>query len=711
MTDKAIHYTVDGDGIATISWDMPGRSMNVMNEDSLAQFFAAVDKAIGDDKVKGVIIASAKRDFIAGADLEMMLGLKGAQAIFEMVYGLNQRFRAIETAKKPFAAALNGMALGGGYELALCCNYRVAAQDERARVGLPEALVGLMPGAGGTQRLPRLIGMREALPLLLEGKKVPLGAALDKGMIHRIVPKDDLLKEAKRWLMDEGDPVQPWDKKGFRIPGGDVQSPKGYELFIPGNAMLREKTYGNYPNALAIMSSVYEGCSTVLDVGLRVESRYFTQAISTPEAKAMLRTLFFSLQAANKGARRPKDEPKSEIRKIGMLGAGMMGAGIAHVSAMAGIEVVLIDRSVEDAEKGKAVSQGILDKLVDKGGMTAAARDDVLARITATTDYGLLEGADLVIEAVFEDRALKAEVTKKAEAVIAGDAVFASNTSTLPITGLAKTSARPKNFIGLHFFSPVPKMQLVEIIMGRETGPAALARAMDYVKAIGKTPIVVNDGRGFYTSRVFGTYVREGLALLEEGVNPALIENAGKIAGMPVGPLEVADAVSLELVHKIQKQTKADLGKDYKTQPGDSVIELFVEKLGRLGRKAGKGFYDYPADGPKRLWPDLAKHFPRKAEQPDVEEVKRRLMSIQGIETVRCVEEKVLTDPRDADLGSIFGWGFPPFTGGTLSYIDGRGAERFVRDCDALAQKYGERFAPPPLLRDMAAKGERFHAA
>jgi 3-hydroxyacyl-CoA dehydrogenase/enoyl-CoA hydratase/3-hydroxybutyryl-CoA epimerase len=695
MTDKAIHYAVDSDGIATITWDLPGRSMNVMNEDSLTQFFAAVDQAIADDAVKGVIIASAKRDFIAGADLEMMLGLEGAQAIFDMVYGLNTRFRTIETAKKPFVAALNGMALGGGYELALCCNYRVAAQDDRARVGLPEALVGLMPGAGGTQRLPRLIGMREALPLLLEGRKLKLGAALDKGMIHRIVPKDELLAEAKRWILEEGDAVQPWDRQGFRLPGGEVQSPKGYELF----------------NALAIMSSVYEGCSTVLDVGLRVESRYFTQVISSPEAKAMIRTLFFSLQAANKGARRPKDEPKSEIRKIGMLGAGMMGAGIAHVSAMAGMEVVLIDRSVADAEKGKAVSKGILDKQVERGGLTAEARDAVLARITPTTDYDLLKGADLVIEAVFEDRALKAEVTRKAEAVIGSEAVFASNTSTLPISGLATSSARPKTFIGLHFFSPVPKMQLVEIIMGAETGPAALARAMDYVRAIGKTPIVVNDGRGFYTSRVFGTYVREGLALLEEGVNPALIENAGKIAGMPVGPLEVADAVSLDLVHKIQKQTKADLGADYKPQPGDGVIELFVEKLGRLGRKAGKGFYDYPADGPKRLWPDLGKHFPRAAEQPDVEEVKRRLMSIQGLETVRCVEEKVLTDPRDADLGSIFGWGFPPFTGGTLSYIDGRGAESFVRDCDTLAQKYGERFAPPPLLRDMAAKGERFHAA
>ncbi len=708
MTDM-ITTNIDTDGIATLTLDMPGRSMNVLSEASIAAIAEAARAAIADEKIKGVVLASAKRDFIAGADLDMLLGLEGAEDIFEKMSEIQSLFREIETCGKPFVAAINGMALGGGFEIAMACHHRIAAEDERARIGLPEALVGLMPGGGGTQRLPRMIGIRPALPLLLEGRKLRVGDALAAGLIDAVAPKDQLIAQAKRWILDTGDAVQPWDKKGYKIPGGGVQSPSGYETFMPGNAMLRNKTLGNYPNALAIMSSVYEGMQTVIDVGLRVETRYFTQVVRTPEAKAMIRTLFFSMQEANKLARRPADAPKGSFKKIGVLGAGLMGAGIAHVSALAGIDVALLDVDLEAAEKGKAASAGILERSVKRKRMTSEDRDAILARITPTTDYDDLKGADLVIEAVFEDRAIKNEVTKKAEAVIGKDAVFASNTSTLPITGLAEASARPENFIGLHFFSPVDRMPLVEIIPGAETAEATLAHAMDFVKAIGKTPIVVGDARGFFASRVFATYTGEGLAMLAEGVNPALIENAGRIAGMPMGPLELSDAVSIGLMDHIAKQTEADLGKDYRAGPGREVIELFAGTLGRTGKAAGKGFYDYPAEGPKRLWPDLGKHFARTENQPDVETVKRRLMHIQGVETARCVEENIVTDPRDADVGSILGWGFAPFTGGVLSYIDMVGAKAFVDECEALAEECGPRFTPPALLRDMAAKGKGFY--
>ncbi len=708
MTDM-ITTGIDTDGIATLTLDMPGRSMNVLSEASIAAIAKAARAAIADDRIKGVILASGKRDFIAGADLDMLLGLEGAEDVFEKMSEFQSLFREIETCGKPFVAAINGMALGGGYEVALACHHRIASQDERARIGLPEALVGLMPGGGATQRLPRMIGIRPALPLLLEGRKLRVGDALAAGLIDAIASKDQLLAEAKRWLLEVGDPVQPWDKKGYKIPGGGVQAPSGYETFVPGNAMLRDRTLGNYPNALAIMSSVYEGMQTTIDVGLRVETRYFTQVVRSPQAKAMIRTLFFSMQEANKLARRPSDVPKAEFKKIGVLGAGLMGAGIAHVSALVGIEVALIDVDLEAAEKGKAVSASILERMVKRKRMDSEVRDTILERIKPTTDYKDLKDTHLVIEAVFEDRAIKADVTKKAEAAIGEDAIFASNTSTLPITGLAEASARPKNFIGLHFFSPVDRMPLVEIIPGAETSDTALAFAMDFVKAIGKTPIVVGDARGFFTSRVFATYTREGLAMLAEGVNPALIENAGRIAGMPMGPLELCDVVSIGLMDHVVKQTKADLGKDYRAGPGDEVIELFAGTLGRTGKKAGKGFYDYPAKGPKRLWPDLGKHFARASEQPDVERVKRRLMHIQGVETARCVEEKVVTDPRDADVGSILGWGFAPFTGGVLSYIDMLGTKVFVAECEALAKDFGPRFAPPALLRDMAAKGKGFY--
>ncbi|MGO8919504.1 MAG: 3-hydroxyacyl-CoA dehydrogenase NAD-binding domain-containing protein [Stellaceae bacterium] len=709
-----IDTELGADGIAVIAWNMVERSMNVLNDASVARFAAAVETAIADAAVKGVIVTSKKRDFLAGADLTELGRSADAASLMAFTTRFHALMRAIEKSGKPFCAAINGTALGGGYEIALACHRRIAADDPRIRIGLPEVTIGLLPGGGGTQRLPRMIGIRAALPLLLEGRKLDPAKALAAGLIDQVVPAERLLGAARAWLLTDGpqNAVQPWDRKGFKIPDGGVFSPKGHETFVAGNALLHEKTWGNYPAPRNIASCVYEGLITDFDTGLKIESRYFVNCALSSEARNMIRSLFFSIGEANKLAARPKDVPEQSYRRIGVLGAGMMGAGIASVSAEAGIEVVLLDTSLAQAEKGKAQVQTQLERRVQQRRLGEAQRDAVLARIRPSASFDDLRGADLVVEAVFEDRKIKAEVTRQAEAVLEAGAIFASNTSTLPITGLAEASVRPENFIGLHFFSPVDRMPLVEIIRGRRTSDPCLARAMDYVRRIGKTPITVNDSRGFYTSRVFGTYVNEGLTLLGEGVGPALIDNAGRMAGMPVGPLALADEVSIELMYKVRKQTRADLGKEYRgNQAAEAVIDLMVEKLGRIGKKAGKGFYDYPAEGKKQLWPGLAQHFKPLAAQPDVSVVKQRLLYVQSVETARCLEEKVVLDPRDADVGAILGWGFPPFLGGTVSQMHSIGLDRFIAECDRLAQLHGDRFAPPRLLRDMAVAGRAFYAA
>jgi 3-hydroxyacyl-CoA dehydrogenase/enoyl-CoA hydratase/3-hydroxybutyryl-CoA epimerase len=662
--------------------------------------------------VKGILVASAKADFIAGGDLDMLLKANDAQAMSNNLRQWHKLFRALETIGKPVAAALNGNTLGGGLELALACHYRVASDNPKARFGFPEVTLGLLPGAGGTQRAPRLMGIQPALMLLTEGKRIKAAEAQKQGLIHAVVPAGSERAAARAWLREAaakgGKTLQPWDQKGFRIPGGGVMTPSGMQVFMAGNAILREKTQGNYPAPKHILSCVFEGMQTDIDTGLAIETRYFVNLVRSSEAKNMIRSLFFFMQEANKLARRPQDVPAQKYAKIGMLGAGMMGAGIAHAAASAGLQVVLLDTSREAAEKGKAYSARLLEKRVAKSQLPQDGADAVLARIHPTADYADLAGCELVIEAVFEDRALKADVTKKTEAVIGKDAIFASNTSTLPITGLAEASSRPANFIGLHFFSPAERMPLVEIIMGRQTSPQTLARAMDFVRAIGKTPIVVNDARGFYTSRVFGTYLSEGMALLQEGVSPALIDNAGRIAGMPVGPLALADEVSIELVHKIAKQTKADLGGKYVERAADQVAALMVDKLERLGKKSGHGFYEYPADAKKHLWAGLAEHFPVKAEQPSLEAVVERLMLIQSIETVRCLEEGVLTSPADADVGAILGWGYPPFRGGPIGQIQTMGVAKFVAACDRLAEQCGERFRPTDSLLKKSTEGSQF---
>jgi 3-hydroxyacyl-CoA dehydrogenase/enoyl-CoA hydratase/3-hydroxybutyryl-CoA epimerase len=739
-----IDCTVDADGIATITWDMPGRTMNVLNEGSLSAYTETLEKVLKDDKVKGIILTSGKDTFIAGADLEMLLNVDTTDAarLTEQFSQLQKLFRRQETGGKPVVAAINGTALGGGFEICLAAHYRIAAANPKTKIGQPEVKLGLLPGGGGTQRIPRLVGVMNAAPILLEGKDLTVDAAKGLGLIHEVVPAAELLTRAKAYLTAapteqvvpeyagkgakpiDGRAVQPWDRKGFKtpgFPGGQVWSPVGAQTFIGGNAMIAGKTNGVYPAPKAIMSCVYEGLQLPFDRGLKVETRYFVSLLRDPVAKSMIRTLFFGLQEANKLARRPKGVARQEYKKIGVLGAGLMGAGIATVSVQAGLDIVLIDRDQAAADKGKAHIAGELDKLVKRGRLDQAKRDGLLAKVTATPDFGALKDCQLVVEAVFENREVKAEATKKAEAALPKEAVFASNTSTLPITGLAEASARPEQYIGLHFFSPVEKMPLVEIIVGKKTSPETLARAMDFVQKIRKTPIVVNDSRGFFTSRVCAAFVSEGHRLLKEGVPAAMIENCARFAGMPVGPLSLNDEVALDLSWKIADQTRRDAeaaGQKYEASGTEDILELMVKKLERFGRKNGKGFYDYPADGKKRLWPDLQKHFPAdpkllygegEDKRAKESEIKKRLLYVQAVDTARCLEANVLTDPQDGDVGSIMGLGFAPQTGGAISLIDQVGVGKFVAECDDFAKKYGKQFEVPKLLRDMAAKGQSFY--
>jgi 3-hydroxyacyl-CoA dehydrogenase / enoyl-CoA hydratase / 3-hydroxybutyryl-CoA epimerase len=725
MTLQNFTLDIDADGIALVTWNMPGRSMNVIDAKVAEELSSIVDKVTTDTAIKGAVITSGKDTFCGGADLTMLetqnrayaelkksQGEEAANArLFEEVRNLSLIFRRIETCGKPWVAAITGTAMGGGFELALACHHRVAADNDKARLGLPEIKVGLFPGGGGTQRIARMLQPADALQFLLKGDHIALSRAKGMKLIDAVVPAADLVRTAKDWIKAGGTAKQPWDIDGFKLPGGPVYSKAGLTVFTPANALYRRETYDNYPAARAIMQVVYEGLQLPMDQALRVESRYFAKILRSPEAAAMIRSLFLSMQELNKGARRPAEVPAKPVRKIGVLGAGFMGAGIAYVSALAGIEVVLIDRDQEAADKGKAHSQKLATDQVNRGRATAADRDALLARITATPDYAGLKDCDLIIEAVFEDRKIKEEVIAKAQAVIGKETIFGSNTSTLPITSLAASFKDPRRFVGIHFFSPVDRMMLVEIILGKKTGDAALAVALDYVRAIRKTPIVVNDSRGFYTSRVVGTYIREGQLMLTEGVPAAMIENVGRLAGMPVGPLSLTDEVAVDLAWKVLKATEADLGPEAIDPRQRALLEEMVEKRGRYGRKNGKGFYDYPQSGPKRLWPGLADLQTTKLDPDtiDVAELKHRLLAIQALESARCVQERVVTDMREADVGSILGFGYAPFTGGTISYIDGMGTGAFVALCNGLAKRHGERFKPPKLLRDMAKNGETFY--
>ncbi len=708
----AIHYAKDEQHIVTLTLDQPGRSANVINAEFGVALAAALERLQAETDLAGVIVISAKKTFMAGGDLAWLYAVTDAAQVFESAEMLKAAFRALETLGVPVVAAINGTALGGGLELVLACHHRVVLNDGRIKLGFPQVSLGLLPGGGGVTRLPRMIGLQAAFPLLTEGTQLDPTAAQKVGLVDALA-KDtaDLLAQARAWIVANPEAAQPWDKPGFRIPGGDPRSPRVAQMLSIAPAMLKKRTYGNYPAPEAILSAMVEGTQVDFATAGRIESRYFAQLATGQVAKNMINAFWFQLNQINAGTSRPQTVPPQTAKKVGVLGAGMMGHGIGYVTAVSGKDVVLKDVTLEQAEAGKVKIAALLDGRIARGKLSKTERDETLARIQTTIDAADLAGCELIIEAVFEDRELKARVTREAEGVLAETAVFASNTSTLPITGLAQASKRPQNFIGLHFFSPVEKMKLVEIITGAETSEETLAKAFDFVLHIGKTPIVVNDSRGFYTSRVFGTYLREGLAMLGEGQHPRAIESVGLQAGMPVGPLALADEVSLGLMLHIREQTRKDLaaeGEEIPNHPSDAVLDVMTGEYGRFGKARGAGFYDYPEDGKKHLWPELRTIFPARSEPLCQTEMMERLMFVQALETVRCLEENVVTSVADANIGSIFGWGFAPFKGGTLQYINDYGVAAFVQRSQTLAEKYGPRFAPPAKLLAMRDAGHTF---
>lgn len=724
MTYKNFTIETDADGIALVTWDMPEKSMNVFTVEVMDEIEKIIDHTVSDDGIKGVVFTSGKSSFSGGADLTMIKGMfetiaaerasdpEGAmQKIFEAVGRMTWLWRKIETNGKPWVSAINGTCMGGATELSLACHGRVASNAKSVKIGLPEVKVGIFPGAGGTQRVARLANTQDALQMMTTGSSLTAARAKAMNLVHQVVEPGELINAAKQMIKDGLKPVAPWDEKGFKVPGGGIWTPAAAQLWPAASAILRRETAGNYPAALAILKSVYEGLQVPFDTALKIEQRYFTQILQTTEAFSMIRSLFVSMQELGKGARRPAGVPKSEFKKVGVVGAGFMGASVGYVTAAAGIPVVLIDRDMEAAAKGKAVCEGLVATAVGKGKMTKDDGEKLLALITPSDDYTLLSDAALVIEAVFEDRDVKKAVIEKVEAVLPEGAIFASNTSTLPITGLAENSKRPVDFIGIHFFSPVEKMMLTEVILGKETGDKALAVALDYVAAIKKTPIVVNDTRGFFVNRCVFRYINEAYDMLAEGVPPVMIENAAKFAGMPVGPLSLNDEVAVDLSQKIMKASIADLGEASVKPEHMSLINKMVDDLDRRGRKNGKGFYDYPAKPAKKhIWPGLKELYPQqKPDAVDMQTLQQRFLVTIALEAARTVEEGIVTDPREADVGSILGFGFAPYTGGALSYIDGMGVKPFVALCEKLAAAYGEHFQPTSLLKDMAAQGDSFY--
>ena len=723
MADFTI--TKDAEGIATITWDCPGKSMNVMTGEALLELNACIDDALADSAVKGIVITSGKKDFAGGMDLNVLARMRDeagddpARGLFDGIMQMHGLLRKIELAgmdfktkkgAKPVAAALPGTAVGIGLELPLATHRIFAADNPKAKIGLPEIMVGIFPGAGGTTRFVRKMGAMAAAPFLLEGKLVDPKKAKAAGIIDEVV--EDPVAAARAWVLaaKEADCVKEWDAKGYKMPGGTPYHPAGFMTFVGANAMVNGKTKGAFPAARALLSAVYEGALVPFDTALRIEARWFTNVLMNPSSAAMIRSLFLNKEALEKGAVRPAGVPDQTVKKLGVLGAGMMGAGIALVSAQAGIEVVLIDATQEAADRGKAYTANFADQGIKRGKSTPEKKEALLAQITATTDYALLSGCDLIIEAVFEDIGVKAEVTKKALAAVGPDCIYASNTSTLPITELARASDKPDQFIGIHFFSPVEKMLLVEIIRGEQTGDRATAKALDYVRQIRKTPIVVNDARFFYCNRCIIPYINEGMRMVQEGVAPALIDNAARMLGFPVGPLQLVDETSIDLGAKIARATKAAMGDAYPDATVDEII-FWMEGLGRMGRKAKAGFFDYDEAGKRQgYWTGLGDKYPRLADQPDLTEVQHRLMFAQVLEAVRALEEGVLMDIREGDVGAILAWGFAPWSGGPFSWLDIIGTPYAAERCDQLQAAYGDRFACPPLLREMADEGDSFYA-
>jgi len=709
--------------VATITWDTRGKTMNVMSEEGFVDLNAHIDTALADKAVKGIVITSGKDgSFAGGMDLNVITGMREnagdnpARGLFDGVTNIHRILRKIERAGmddrnrggKPIVAALPGTALGIGLEIPLACHRIIAADNPRARIGLPEIMVGIFPGAGGTTRLVRKMGLMAAAPCLFEGKLLDQKKARASGRIDEVVPPEKLLARAREWVLSEPVIVKPWDERRYRIPGGAPYHPQGFMTFTGASAMVGGRTRGVYPAARALLSAIYEGAMTSFDTALKIEARWFVNVLMNPSSSAMIRSLFINKRALEKGASRP-DRPDERPQEVGVLGAGMMGAGIALVSARAGMKVVLIDTTQEAAERGKAHAESYLDKGIARKKTTPEQKAEILGRIETATDYATLKDCNLIVEAVFEDPEVKARVTRLAEAAVGENCIIATNTSTLPITDLARACKRPERFVGIHFFSPVEKMMLVEIIRGGKTGAAAVAGALGYARGIGKTPIVVNDARFFYANRCIIPYINEGIGMVREGVAPALIENAARMLGMPLGPLQLTDETSIDLGVKIARATRAAMGDSYPNDSSDEVLFWMADE-GRLGRKARAGFYAYDEKGKRLgLWRGIGTRFPPAAKQPDLREVQNRMTMTQVLEALRALEEGVLEDIREGDVGAILGWGFMPWSGGPFGYLDILGAARAIEICDDLAARHGERFAVPDLLRKMARSGERFY--
>ena len=709
----AFNYKKDQQNIVTITMDMDGRSTNVINEEFSQLWTETLEKLENENDLTGVILTSAKKTFLAGGDLDMIFKLDDPMLIFKLVENLKEKQRRLENLRKPIVAAINGTALGGGLEIALCSNYRVVLNDPNIKIGFPEVTLGILPAAGGIVRSIRLLGLETALPFLMEGKQVSPDTAKKVGFIDDTVETlEELFTKAKQYILTNSEVCQPWDKKGYKIPGGTARHPKIAQMLAIAPAILRKKTQGNYPAPEAILSAAAEGSLVDFETASRIESRYFVELVTGKVAKNMINAFWFQLNKIKSGSNRPKDIPYIETNKLGVLGSGLMGHGITYVAALNGIKVVMVDSTIENAQKGLDKIKSILETGIRIGLISENKKNEVLGLITTTDEYGKLDGCDLIIEAVFEDRDLKGKVTGLAEQVMDSGGVFASNTSTIPISRLAEKSIRAEKFIGIHFFSPVHKMKLVEIIKGEKTSQDTLAKAFDFVLKIKKIPIVVNDSRGFYTSRVFERYTSEGMALLAEGNAAESIESAGKKAGHPVGPLAVVDEINIGLAAHIREQNRKELSeKNEKLPKGnwDRVIDFMTEDAKRLGRANGGGFYEYPDNGRKYLWPELKTYFPLSKNPLSQEEIIDRLQFIQAVETIRCYEEGVLNSVAEANIGSIFGWGFAPFKGGTLQFVNDYGIKQFIERTKELAEKYGDRFLPPQLLLDMEVKGETFN--
>ncbi|NUK72559.1 enoyl-CoA hydratase/isomerase family protein [Streptomyces lunaelactis] len=718
-----IRWEQDETGVVTLVLDDPNQSANTMNQAFKESIAAIADRAEAEkDSIRGIIFTSAKKTFFAGGDLKdmMKVGPENAQQAFDTGTAIKNSLRRIETLGKPVVAAINGAALGGGYEIALACHHRIALDAPGSKIGLPEVTLGLLPAGGGVTRTVRLMGIADALlKVLLQGTQYNPQRALENGLVHDVATtNEEMLAKARAFIDATPESQQPWDVKGYKIPGGTPSSPRFAANLPAFPANLKKQTAGApYPAPRNILAAAVEGSQVDFETALTIEARYFTELVTGQIAKNMIQAFFFDLQAVNSGASRPKGIEPRPVRKVAVLGAGMMGAGIAYSCARAGIEVVLKDVSADAAAKGKAYSEKLLAKALSRGRTTEAKRDALLARITPTADPADLAGCDAVIEAVFEDTGLKHKVFQEIQDVIEPDALLCSNTSTLPITVLAEGVSRPVDFVGLHFFSPVDKMPLVEIIKGERTGDEALARAFDLVRQINKTPIVVNDSRGFFTSRVIGRFINEGVAMVGEGVEPASVEQAAAQAGYPAKVLSLMDELTLTLPRKIRNETKRaveEAGGSWAGHPADVVIDRMVDEFGRTGRSGGAGFYEYGEDGRRTgLWPGLREHFKRSDVDVPFIDMKERMLFSEALDSVRCLEENVLISVADANIGSIMGIGFPAWTGGVLQYINGYegGLPGFVARARELAERYGERFDPPALLVEKAERGEKFSDA